>query len=185
MHVKTMEGLTGAHTNHNLLKTPFRVFKDARRRGDMAAMERAMGYMEDFEGKAKEYQAEAEEGMEEDAKEAAERVQRDREKLIEKCREDRLEQEERIQAAAKQPEEGTEGAKPEWGSPGPDKLEISKEGQMLSDNGMKQAPLKGAGNNSASEEKPSQPPELKSVVYTREGNSGSVVSMQGNINLSV
>lgn len=182
MHIKTIEGLTGAHTNHNLLQTPFRVYKDARRRGDMGVMERAMGYIEDFEGKAKEYQVEAEEGMKEDAKEAAEREQRDQEKLIEKCREDRLEQEERIQEAAKQTEEGTTT---EWGSPGSDTLEISKEGQQLSDGGMKPVPLKGTGNHSVSEEKRGQLPELKPVVYTREGNSGLVVSMQGNINLSV
>ena len=30
MHVKTMEGLSGAHTNYNLLKVPFRVYKIGR-----------------------------------------------------------------------------------------------------------------------------------------------------------
>ena len=59
MHVKTMEGLSGAHTNYNLLKVPFRVYKDARRRGDLGVMERAMGYVSDFAGKSQEYQAEA------------------------------------------------------------------------------------------------------------------------------
>ena len=44
MHVKTMEGLAGASTNYNLLKVPVRVFKEARRRGDMGTMERAMEY---------------------------------------------------------------------------------------------------------------------------------------------
>ena len=39
MHVKTMEGLAGADTNMKLLQTPFRVYKDARRRGDTAVME--------------------------------------------------------------------------------------------------------------------------------------------------
>ena len=66
MHVKTMEGLSGAHTNYNLLKVPFRVYKDARRRGDLGVMERAMGYVSDFAGKSQEYQAEAEEGMAEE-----------------------------------------------------------------------------------------------------------------------
>ena len=39
MHTKTMEGLVGARTNMNLLNTPMRVFKDARRRGDTATMD--------------------------------------------------------------------------------------------------------------------------------------------------
>lgn len=42
MHTKTIEGLVGASTNVNLLNTPMRVFKEARRRGDTATMERAM-----------------------------------------------------------------------------------------------------------------------------------------------
>ena len=45
MHTKTMEGLAGAGTNMKLLNTPFRVYKDAKRRGDTAVMERAMGYV--------------------------------------------------------------------------------------------------------------------------------------------
>lgn len=89
MHIKTMEGLTGAHTNHNLLKTPIRVFKEARRRGDMATMERAMDYASDFAGKTQEYQAKAEEGMKEDAKEATEREKLELEKAIERRKEER------------------------------------------------------------------------------------------------
>ena len=44
MHTKTMEGLIGARTNMNLVDTPMRVYKEARRKGDLGAMERAMGY---------------------------------------------------------------------------------------------------------------------------------------------
>ena len=40
MHTKTMEGLAGTGTNMKLLNTPFRVFKDAERRGDTAVMVR-------------------------------------------------------------------------------------------------------------------------------------------------
>ena len=36
MHVKTLEGLAGASTNVKLLNTPFKVYKEARRRGDTA-----------------------------------------------------------------------------------------------------------------------------------------------------
>ena len=68
MHVKTMEGLAGADTNMKLLQTPFRVYKDARRRGDTAVMERAMEYVGDFSDKTEEYQEIAVKGVEEDAR---------------------------------------------------------------------------------------------------------------------
>ena len=45
MNTKTMEGLVGARTNIELLNTPFRVFKEARRKGDTETMKRAMGYV--------------------------------------------------------------------------------------------------------------------------------------------
>ena len=62
MHTKTMEGLVGARTNMNLMNTPMRVFKEARRKGDTETMERAMGYVGDFSDKAEEYKAEADKG---------------------------------------------------------------------------------------------------------------------------
>ena len=52
MHTKTMEGLAGASMNMKLLNTPFRVYKDAERRGDTAVMEREMGYVGEFADKA-------------------------------------------------------------------------------------------------------------------------------------
>lgn len=73
MNTKTMEGLVGARTNMNLMNTPMRVFKEARRKGDTATMERAMGYADEFSGKAEDYKAEADKGMEEDAREAREK----------------------------------------------------------------------------------------------------------------
>lgn len=60
MHTKTMAGLAGVSTNMKLLNTPFRVYKDAERRGDTAVMERAMGYVGDFAEKAEDYQKKAE-----------------------------------------------------------------------------------------------------------------------------
>ncbi|MCM1178693.1 MAG: hypothetical protein NC347_00420 [Clostridium sp.] len=75
MNVKVMEGLVGARTNMNLLDTPMRIYKEARQKDDTAAMERAMGYVGEFADKAKEYQAEVERGMEEDAKAAREKVE--------------------------------------------------------------------------------------------------------------
>ncbi len=96
MNSKTMEGLAGAGTNMNLLNTPMRVYKEARRKGDTAAMERAMGYVGAFADKAEEYKAEASEGMEEDAKEAREKAKTEREEAVRKRREEREELEEKI-----------------------------------------------------------------------------------------
>lgn len=96
MHIKTMEGLVGASTNMNLLNTPMRVFKEARRRGDRATMERAMGYVGEFADKTEEYKTKAARGMEEDAKEAREREQAEREDAIRKRKEAREKREERI-----------------------------------------------------------------------------------------
>lgn len=89
MHVKTMEGLVGARTNMNLLNTPMRVYREARRRGDTAAMERSMGYAGECADKAEEYKAEADEGMKEDAREAREKAKAGCEEAARKCREER------------------------------------------------------------------------------------------------
>lgn len=89
MHTKTMEGLVGASTNVNLLNTPMRVFKEARRRGDTATMERAMEYAGDFSERAEKYQVKADEGMKEEAEEAREKEKLEREKAIEKRREEK------------------------------------------------------------------------------------------------
>ena len=96
MHTKTMEGLAGASTNMKLLNTPFRVYKDAERRGDTAVMEQAMGYVGDFAEKAEDYQKKAEKGMEEDAKEAREKAKTEQENAIRKRKEEREELEKRI-----------------------------------------------------------------------------------------
>ncbi len=60
MNVKTMDGLIGAGVNMNLMDVPIRVYKEARRKGDLATMERSMGYAGDFAEKAWEYEAKAE-----------------------------------------------------------------------------------------------------------------------------
>lgn len=93
MHTKTMEGLVGASTNVNLLNTPMRVFKEARRRGDTATMERAMEYAGDFSERAEKYQVKADEGM----KEEKEKEKLEREKVIEKRREEKEKLEDRVE----------------------------------------------------------------------------------------
>ncbi len=118
MHTKTMEGLVGARTNMNLMNTPMRVFKEARRKGDTATMERAMGYVGDFSDKAKEYQAEADKGMEEDAKEARKKAELQREEAVRKRREER----EKLEAKIEENRNADTNA---------DTVEISEEGKVL------------------------------------------------------
>lgn len=107
MHTKTMEGLIGARTNMNMTNVPMRVFKEARRRGDIGTMERAMGYVNDFETRAYQYKDTAEEGMKEEAEEAREKRKQELEERIEKSREERKEleaqrEQERIEAQKEQ-----------------------------------------------------------------------------------
>ena len=119
MHTKTMEGLIGARTNMNLMNTPMRVFKEARRKGDTETMERAMGYVGDFSDKAEEYKAEADKGMEEDAKEARENAELQREEAVQKRREER----EKLEAKIEENRNADTNA---------DTVEISEEGKVLS-----------------------------------------------------
>lgn len=112
MHIKTMEGLVGAKTNMDLLNTPFRVFKEARRRGDTAVMERAMGYVGEFSDEAEGYKVKADEGMKEDAKEARKGLESEREEAIRKRKEEREELEKRTEEKTR--EESGE-AKPDIG----------------------------------------------------------------------
>ena len=118
MHTKTMEGLVGARTNMNLMNTPMRVFKEARRKGDTETMERAMGYVDDFSDKAKEYQAEADKGMEEDAKEARKKAELQREEAVRKRREER----EKLEAKIEENRNADTNA---------DTVEISEDGKVL------------------------------------------------------
>ena len=118
MHTKTMEGLIGARTNMNLMNTPMRVFKEARRKGDTETMERAMGYVGDFSDKAEEYKAEADKGMEEDAKEAREKAELQREEAVQKRREER----EKLEAKIEENRNADTNA---------DTVEISEDGKVL------------------------------------------------------
>ena len=119
MHTKTMEGLIGARTNMNLMNTPMRVFKEARRKGDTETMERAMGYVGDFSDKAEEYKAEADKGMEEDAKVARKKAELQREEAVQKRREER----EKLEAKIEENRNADTNA---------DTVEISEEGKVLS-----------------------------------------------------
>ena len=118
MHTKTMEGLIGARTNMELLNTPFRVFKEARRKGDTAKMEQAMGYMGDFHEDAYEYKEKADEGMKKDVEETRKIAEAQREEAIEKRREERKKLEEQIEEKRNSDTDT-------------DTVEISEEGKVL------------------------------------------------------
>lgn len=91
MRAKTMEGLIGARTNMELMNTPFRVFKEARRKGDVAKMKQAMDYMNECQEDANEYKAIADDGMKEDAEDTRKIAEKQREEMIKNRREEREE----------------------------------------------------------------------------------------------
>ena len=109
-------------------------------------MERAMGYVNEFENKAREYKAEADEGMKEEAEELKEKEKLEREESIQKRREEREKFEEKI-------EENREA----------DTLEVSEEGKVLlksnTDSNCSDAPK--SHSDSAQE----------SVIYTKTGEA--------------
>ena len=114
MNTKTMEGLVGARANVDLINRPFKVFKEARRKGDTATMERAMGYVDECSRRAEEYRSEAEEGTREEIKKAKAQAELEREEAIKKRREERESLEEKIEESREK-----------------DTVEVSEEGRML------------------------------------------------------
>ena len=101
MNTKTMEGLIGAGANIDLVNTPMRVYKEARRKGDLGTMERAMGYAGEFAVKAEEYRAQADEGTQEETRENREKMELEREEAIRRRREEREKLEKEIDRATK------------------------------------------------------------------------------------
>ena len=97
MLAKTMEGLVGARTNMELLNNPFRVYKEARLKGDTAKMEQAMDYMGDCTEAAYDYKEKADEGMKKDAEETRRIAEEQREEAIRKRKEEREKLEERLE----------------------------------------------------------------------------------------
>lgn len=157
MNAKTMEGLVGARTNMNMIDTPMRVYKEARRKGDMATMERAMGYVSDFSDKAEDYKAEADKGMEEDAREAREKAKEQCEEAIQKRREEREKLEEKMEesrnADTNTDIKETKGCF----------LEISEEGKVLLKDNIDSG---STGSDEIKKESVKEP-----VTYTKSGDS--------------
>lgn len=167
MNIKTMEGLTGASTNMKVLNTPLRVYKDAERRGDIAVMERAMGYVGEFAEKAVNYRNKAEKGMKEDAEEARERAETEREKVIQKRRQEREELEKRI-SESKECDTDT--------------VEISDKGNAVP--GEKSGSGQNGTDSGTSSEEKENAVELKPVIYTKTGEAAQS-RPAANISVSV
>lgn len=110
MNTKTMEGLIGAGKNIDLINTPMRVYKEARRKGDLGKMERAMGYAGEFADKAEQYRTQAGEGTQDETKENREKMEREREEAIRSRREERARLEAEIATRREEREKSEEEA---------------------------------------------------------------------------
>lgn len=88
MKAGSMEGLIGASVNMTLTCTPLRVYKEAERRGDTDVMDRAMGYVTDFQEKAHEYSDKAQEELTKELKEERREQELKREQAVEKRKEE-------------------------------------------------------------------------------------------------
>lgn len=117
MRAASMERLIGAYANMKLSETPMRVYREAERRGDTEGMERAMGYVTEFQEKAQEY---------------ADKIP---EELAKELREERREQELRQNQGIEQRREETQKYQETLQECSPsgmqraDSVEISQEGQ--------------------------------------------------------
>ncbi|MDE6905833.1 MAG: hypothetical protein K2P76_13035 [Lachnospiraceae bacterium] len=160
MNTKTMEGLVGASTNMKNMDTPMRVFRDARRRGDISVMKRAMGYAADYAEEAYDYYDKAEKGMEEDAKEAREKAKEFQEKAIQKRREEQEKLNERLEKLKE-----------------PDTVEVSEEGKgMLEENPDLAGSLSGEIKSENSTDM---------VTYTKDGRVIPAFPGGENIDIAV
>lgn len=152
MHTKTMEGLVGARTNMNLMNTPMRVYKEARRKGDLETMERAMGYANECSVRAEEYKAEADEGMKKDAEEARKTLKEQRDEAIQKRRDEREKQEEKME----------ENRNADTNT---DTVEISEEGKALLKDNLSTDAV-GAETDAVKSDTVKEP-----VTYTKTGDA--------------
>lgn len=161
MHSKTMEGLIGAGVNMKMVDVPIRVYKEARLKGDLGTMERAMGYAGDFTQKAYEYKDVADEGMKEDAEDARERAEEEQKESIEKRRAEQEKLQEKIEAD-KEVKKGEASADTSADSAvSGDSVEVSEEGRALS-----------AGYEVTL-------PDIEPVIYTKTGEKSQIGETEG------
>lgn len=175
MHTKTMEGLIGARTNMEMLNTPFRVFKEARLKGDTAMMERAMGYMGDFHEDAYEYKEEADEGMKKDIEETRKIAEEQREEMIKNRREEREEQQKKLE----------EERKENKGDQAVDTVEISEEGKVLLKGTAPETETGTEGTDVDTESVPKPKMDLEPVFYSSAGEVKQTEDAGAKVSASV
>lgn len=158
MHTKTMEGLIGARTNMELLNTPFRVYKEARLKGETAVMERAMGYMGEVHEDAFDYKKEADEGMKKDAEETRKIAQKQREEMIENRKEEREEQQRKLEEERKEKNNHTA-----------DTVEISEEGKVLLKENTVAEDISSGESDTETEASAKPKADLEPVFYSSAG----------------
>lgn len=161
MKAGSMEGLIGAGLNMKLSRTPMRVYKEAELKGDTETMERAMGYVTDYEKKAHECSDKAQEELAKELKEERKEQELKREQAIEKRKEEAKEYKEKLQESNKSDIQKA------------DSVEISEEGKVV---------LK----NNAQIIEPTAVVENTDVkVYTSEGKSMSTEATSSSVDVKI
>lgn len=174
MHTKTMEGLIGARTNMELLNTPFRVYKEARLKGDTAMMERAMGYMGEVHEDAFDYKKEADEGMKKDAEETRKIAEEQREEMIKNRREEREEQQKKLEEERK-----------EKNDQAVDTVEISEEGKVLLKENTAVEDISSDGTDTEADASSKPKADLEPVFYSSVGEVKQAEDTRTKISASV
>jgi len=103
MIAKTTGNLIAANVAIDEIRTPMKVYKEARARGDTATMKRAMGYVDSLNEDAWKYKAKADESLKEEAVEAKEKERLEREELANRIKETREETEKRLEEPCENP----------------------------------------------------------------------------------
>lgn len=175
MHTKTMEGLIGARTNIELLNTPFRVYKEARLKGDTAMMERAMGYMGEVHEDAFKYKEEADEGMKKDAEETRKIAEKQREEMIKNRREEREEQQKKLEEERKENKDNK----------AVDTVEISEEGKVLLKENTAAEDISSDGTDTETDASSKPKADLEPVFYSSVGEVKQTEDTRTKISASV
>lgn len=157
MNTKIIEGLVGANNNISLSSVPMRVYNEARSRGDVDVMGRAMEYFGKSIQKVNEYSKKADIGMKEEVEKAIEEKRLERENEVENINQTNLDQKE-------------EARVPETDK---DVLNLSVEGRAM---------LEDQIGQSASTPKRIDKTNEKPIIYTK---TGEINTLAKNVIISV
>lgn len=130
MIAKVTGNLIGANVAMDEIRTPMKVFKEARARGDKETMDRAMGYVGSLNDDAWDYKKKADEGIKEEAVEAKEKERLEKEELANRIKESFDEVEKALTEASDNSAADNEELKPEANA----EQESSETGEENKDN---------------------------------------------------